>query len=149
VNGLPSAREIAVALGGKSIGRGEVMAKCPAHQERTPSLSIRDGHSGPLVFCFGGCSQAEVIAALQSLDQWPRYDREEDDKKACRKCQERARKAAVDRLDDEAQARAKIARDLLRAKGILRESIAPTANEHCRHLPHRPRHRSPLAGLHP
>ena len=59
-----SARELAHALGGKSIGRGQWMAKCPSHQERTGSLSIKEGYSGPLVYCFGGCSQVEVIQAL-------------------------------------------------------------------------------------
>ena len=51
---LPSARELAHALGGKSIGRGQWMAKCPSHPERTGSLSIKEGYSGVLVHCFGG-----------------------------------------------------------------------------------------------
>ena len=70
------------------------------HTEHTGSLSIRDGHSGPLVHCFGGCPQRDVIAALQDLGLWPRYDREEDGEEARRKRQERDRKAAAARLDD-------------------------------------------------
>lgn len=70
---LLSARELSAALGGKSIGRGQYMAKCPAHTERTGSLSIRDGYSGPLVHCFGGCEQRDVIAALQDRGLWPSH----------------------------------------------------------------------------
>jgi hypothetical protein len=123
---LPSASEIAHALGGKSIGRSQWMAKCPSHQERTGSLSIKDGYAGPLVYCFGGCAQSEVIQALVDRGLWPKHDREADDEEARRKRQERDRKAAAARLDDEAKERAKAASDLLRAKTILRESVAPT-----------------------
>lgn len=106
---LPTAHEIAHALEGRPNGHRQWMAKCPAHTERTGSLSIREGHSGPLVHCFGGCSQADVIAALQDLGIWPRYDREQDREEARRQRQERDRKAATDRLDDEAAERAKAA----------------------------------------
>lgn len=40
------------------------MACCPAHQDRTPSLSIKPGHSAVLYKCFAGCTQDEIIAAL-------------------------------------------------------------------------------------
>ena len=104
MSALPSAGELAAALGGRGIGRGQWMALCPSHTERTGSLSIKDGYAGVLVFCFGGCSQGEVIQALQDRGLWPRYDREEDGAEARRKRQERDRKAAAARLDDEAQA---------------------------------------------
>jgi hypothetical protein len=123
---MPSASEIAHALGGKSIGRGQWMAKCPSHIENTGSLSIKDGHSGPLVYCFGGCTQDAVIAALQERGVWPQHNREHDDEEARRRRQERDRKAAADRRDDEAHERARAASDLLRAKDALRESFAPT-----------------------
>ena len=97
---LPTAHELAGALGGKPIGNGQWMAKCPAHQERTGSLAIKDGYAGVLVHCFGGCSQDEVIQALADRGLWhDRRDREEDGEEARRKRQERDRKAAVDRLD--------------------------------------------------
>ena len=41
------------------------MAKCPAHDDRVPSLSIAGGDDGRvLVKCFAGCSFDEVIAAI-------------------------------------------------------------------------------------
>ena len=41
-----SAAEIAVALGGKRAGQGRYVAKCPAHEDRSPSLSLRDTDDG-------------------------------------------------------------------------------------------------------
>lgn len=44
------------------------MARCPAHQDRTPSLGIGRGRNGaPLVHCYAGCSQAAVLSALGTL----------------------------------------------------------------------------------
>jgi hypothetical protein len=48
------------------------MAQCPAHKERTGSLSVSDGRDGKiLVHCFGGCGQREVIDALREQGLWP------------------------------------------------------------------------------
>ena len=47
------------------------MACCPAHEDRTPSLSIADGDKGVVVKCFAGCGQADVIDALKSRGLWP------------------------------------------------------------------------------
>lgn len=39
-------------------------AKCPAHADRTASLSIAEGDDGRiLVHCFAGCAAADVVAA--------------------------------------------------------------------------------------
>ncbi len=49
---------------------------CPAHIDNSPSLSITEGSGGkPLVKCFAGCSQDEVIAALKSRGAWPSSNR--------------------------------------------------------------------------
>jgi len=65
------AESIAKALGGRKAGGGW-MARCPAHDDRTPSLSIRDADDGKvLVRCHTGCDQMLVIAALRSLGLWP------------------------------------------------------------------------------
>ena len=40
-------------------------ARCPAHPDRSPSLSIREGQDGAcLLFCFSGCDVEDVVAAL-------------------------------------------------------------------------------------
>lgn len=47
------------------------MAHCPAHGDRTPSLSISHGTDGrTLVHCFGGCPQEAVVAALRDAGLW-------------------------------------------------------------------------------
>jgi hypothetical protein len=51
------------------------MAKCPAHEDRVPSLSIKDTDSGKvLVRCQAGCDQADVIAAPRSRGIWNNDD---------------------------------------------------------------------------
>src|SRR5262245_21179107 len=69
------ARTIAHALSPrpKRTARGW-LSKCPAHADRTPSLSIADAADGQrvLVKCFTGCQQAAVIDALRDLGLWPR-----------------------------------------------------------------------------
>ena len=43
------------------------MARCPAHDDREPSLSISDGKDGKvLVRCHAGCDQRDLIAALRA-----------------------------------------------------------------------------------
>ncbi len=47
------------------------MARCPAHDDSTPSLSIREARDGKLlVHCHAGCEQTAVIAALQERGLW-------------------------------------------------------------------------------
>ena len=47
------------------------MARCPAHDDRTPSLSIRDAGDGKvLVRCHAGCGQEQVISVLRSRGLW-------------------------------------------------------------------------------
>ena len=63
------AREIALALGGHRSGRGYA-ARCPAHDDRKPSLSLRDAEGKVLVRCHAGCPQTAVIDALRSRGLW-------------------------------------------------------------------------------
>jgi hypothetical protein len=65
-----TAEKIAKALGGRKVGIGWT-ARCPAHDDRTPSLSIRDAANGKvLVRCHAGCDQNQVIAVLQARGLW-------------------------------------------------------------------------------
>lgn len=41
------------------------VAKCPAHEDRQPSLTIRELDDGRvLVHCFGGCGVVEVLSSV-------------------------------------------------------------------------------------
>lgn len=57
------AREIVDSLGG-TWRRGRGMCRCPAHDDRTPSLSVSLGRRAILFHCFAGCSNDEIIAEL-------------------------------------------------------------------------------------
>jgi len=64
------ARQIVRALGGEWLG-DYGMARCPAHADRTPSLSVTEKDRKVLVYCHAGCSQGAVISALRQRDLWP------------------------------------------------------------------------------
>src|SRR5215207_1054730 len=67
---MPSAEVIAEALGGRRVGTGW-LARCPAHDDRQPSLAIAEAKDGKLlVRCHAGCGQREVIAALRARGIW-------------------------------------------------------------------------------
>lgn len=58
---------VLAALDNKRQAGREWLATCPAHEDRNPSLSIREGADGRvLVICRAGCEQAAVLAALES-----------------------------------------------------------------------------------
>lgn len=46
------------------IGQGRWKACCPAHNDRSPSLAIRDADGRLLVHCFGGCNTEDVLSAI-------------------------------------------------------------------------------------
>jgi len=49
----------------KQIAPGRWIASCPAHKDRTPSLSIRELDDGRvLINCFGGCGAIDVLDSL-------------------------------------------------------------------------------------
>ena len=71
MSGHLTAEAIARALGGRKAGACW-MACCPAHADRTPSLSIQDSANGTvLVHCFSGCDQRQVLKALKACGLWP------------------------------------------------------------------------------
>jgi hypothetical protein len=69
-----TAAYIAEALKARRSGSGW-MARCPAHHDCSPSLSVRELHGKILIHCFAGCSQDDVIAALRDLGLWPERPR--------------------------------------------------------------------------
>ena len=61
--------ELARALNGKRSGDGYV-ARCPAHEDHTPSLSISSSSEKVLFYCHAGCTQENVISALKERGLW-------------------------------------------------------------------------------
>lgn len=50
--------------GVRSRGQGRWAARCPAHADRSPSLSIAEGERSLLLHCFAGCRLTEICASL-------------------------------------------------------------------------------------
>ena len=49
----------------KRTGSGTWLACCPAHRDKSPSLSIREGDDGRvLLHCFAGCEVSAIAAAV-------------------------------------------------------------------------------------
>lgn len=72
-----SANELIRALKAKRVGNNW-MALCPAHEDRSPSLSISVAHDGKtLVHCFAGCAQGDVITELRRAGLWGADERVE------------------------------------------------------------------------
>jgi hypothetical protein len=72
---MNAAAEIAHALNGRKSG-GEWVCRCPAHDDRDPSMTIRDSDDGRvLVHCHAGCEQGDVIDALKTLGLWEKQER--------------------------------------------------------------------------
>ncbi len=62
-----TAETIARALGGRKAGQ-DWMARCPAHGDRDPRLSVREVDGKVLVRCHTGCDQREVIVLADGDD---------------------------------------------------------------------------------
>ena len=61
---------------------GQWMGRCPAHEDKTPSLSVKEGQDGAILLkCHAGCTTEAVVAALglELADLFP--PREKPEKK--------------------------------------------------------------------
>lgn len=67
---MTPAEGLTARIGGRWRGTyGE--ARCPAHDDHSPSLTIRDGDTAPLVKCHAGCATADILDALRHAGRWP------------------------------------------------------------------------------
>lgn len=49
----------------KAVGQDRWIARCPAHEDHDPSLSIKETASGMvLVHCFAGCGVGDIVTAV-------------------------------------------------------------------------------------
>ena len=61
----------------KETGLRKWQARCPAHDDKSPSLSIKEINEGTLLLkCWAGCSANEIVAAvgLELSDLFPKQD---------------------------------------------------------------------------
>lgn len=61
-----TAAEFAALVDSRRKGKEQWMGRCPAHRDRSPSMSIAAGRDGRvLVYCFAGCSVDSILSALK------------------------------------------------------------------------------------
>jgi hypothetical protein len=66
-----TAETIAIALKARKTGTGSWLAKCVAHDDKRPSMSITAAPGGKILLCcHAGCPQGAVIQALQDRGLW-------------------------------------------------------------------------------
>jgi len=61
--------------GVKQTSPGKYVANCPGHDDRSPSLAIREGDNGAVLLkCWAGCDFPDIVAAagLEPSDLFPR-----------------------------------------------------------------------------
>jgi len=69
-----NAEQIARGLGKHSKTTGGYSAICPAHDDKSPSMSVSDADNGKiLVHCHAGCDPVAVIDALKRRNLWPEH----------------------------------------------------------------------------
>jgi hypothetical protein len=60
-----SAEVFAALVQARRAGAGRWLARCPAHDDRNPSLSIGTGQDGRVLLrCFAGCATSNILAAV-------------------------------------------------------------------------------------
>ena len=59
--------------GVRETGQDRWIARCPAHEDKSPSLAIREVDDRVLIHCFAGCSVDEIVssAGLRISDLFP------------------------------------------------------------------------------
>ena len=86
----------------RSHSTGKWTARCMAHQDTSPSLSIREGERGILLHCWAGCTLEAIVQALSLSVKDLFYDAP-DTRTAyqdrIRRTRERQRKAQHDEVD--------------------------------------------------
>jgi len=65
---MSNAKNIAESLGvHKCSSEGWFLCKCPIHEDNKPSLSIKDGDNGSVIFnCFAGCESKDIADYFKS-----------------------------------------------------------------------------------
>ena len=103
-------------------------ACCPAHADKSPSLSVTQGDNGVILYCFGGCATDDILGAigLTFSDLYPPRDT------PSKTPEERARARQAIRESQWAAALTTLARDVLllqAAAGMLSRAIPLTPQD--------------------
>jgi DNA primase len=61
----------------KPQGQNKWVARCPSHDDKHPSLSIKEGNDGVVLLkCWSGCNASEIVGAvgLELSDLFPKHE---------------------------------------------------------------------------
>ena len=105
--------------GVKSRGTGKWSARCPGHEDKSPSLSITEGDKGLLLKCWAGCELTAITRKLGVEIKDLFYDGLSDPRQRREAMQRRAKDRAAQRTADKARGRKT---DLLRHAEYLVQS---------------------------
>lgn len=88
----------------KSPGARGWLAQCPAHDDHSPSLSVRGGDRGLLLKCWAGCSIEDITRKLGLRISDLFFDRGEPDSRERQyaiqpRAQERVARLAIERAN--------------------------------------------------
>ena len=73
-NDNPADRILQRLVSVRQTGPDQWVARCPAHEDKSPSLSIKQADDRVLLHCFAGCETGDVLAAV-GLDLKDLFDR--------------------------------------------------------------------------
>src|SRR3954452_20804886 len=92
---MTGAETLTSRMGGRWRGSyGE--ARCPVHDDHSPSLTIRNGDRAPLVKCHRGCDPQQIVTALRQTGYWPEVVQVEPPPEAARQTGDSARERRGD-----------------------------------------------------
>ncbi len=58
-------RILALVHGVRDLGDGRAVFRCPAHDDKNPSVSATQFEGGVAIHCFAGCSAEDIVSALR------------------------------------------------------------------------------------
>lgn len=119
-----TADALADLLHARRTGPGRWMARCPAHNDREPSLSIREGRDGrALINCFAGCALPSILSSaglqLRDLFAGPPHTPKEAEEAA----RQRAQRDAAGAAERQAE---RVLADRYRKLGAVCDALAAT-----------------------
>ena len=101
-----TATELLCRLDGVRLrGAGKWLARCPAHQDNSPSLSISEGDKGLLLRCWAGCELTAITGKLGLEIKDLFYDGLPDPRQRRETMQRRAKEQTARRAADRARGR--------------------------------------------
>ena len=99
-----TATELLCHLDGvKSRGTGKWLARCPAHADKSPSLTMAEGDKGILLKCWAGCELTAITDKLGIGIKDLFYDDLSDPRQRREVMQRRAKEKATQRAADRAK----------------------------------------------